>query len=248
VDVSLKFNNHIKTIRVFGDRYWSKNLLGYSITKPKPFEKIPLIYELAFGGTDDTLSGQQAESEPYNPIGNGFRAKKSKREVNTLKLPNLEDPKNLIKSLKDTPAPMSFGFVSRDWEPRKSFAGDYGDKWQASRMPLLPEDFDERYYNSGSSGLVLEGYVRGGEDVSIRNATKNGPLKFKMPEVALETVVGIGYDFEIKGIRFDTVIINTDDEILILVGRNSFNIQNRIYDVKFAKVQYKPERLKRNGK
>lgn len=241
VDVLLKFNDTSKAIRVFGDRFWRKNIIGYSITKPKPFETIPLIYELAFGGTDDTASDTTMASEPYNPIGCGFRSKKSRTEINGTMLPNLEDPENLINSPKDMPSPACFGFVSRDWEPRKSYAGDYGEEWQKNRMPLLPEDFDPMYYNFASNGLVLDEYIKGGETVEIRNATKNGLLQFKIPKNELEAVVGIDYEFEIKDINFDTVIINADEDVLILIGRNSFNIQNKIHDIQFVKIQYKPE-------
>src|SRR5262245_21982205 len=54
VDVILRVGNVQKTVRVFGDRRWESSMLGFRITKPLPFEKVPLIYERAFGGVDES--------------------------------------------------------------------------------------------------------------------------------------------------------------------------------------------------
>src|SRR6266496_6261494 len=69
VDVSVRMGSFSKTVRVFGDREWKKGLLSASPTNPQPFERMPLVYERAFGGTEKTGKEEpQTESEPRNPV------------------------------------------------------------------------------------------------------------------------------------------------------------------------------------
>ena len=128
VDVSFRLGNLNKTVRVFGDRIWEKLLGVVSISKPSPFYKIPLIYERAFGGTDKSqLDPNLHESEPRNPVGAGFRSKHSRQPVEGLKLPNIENPKSLIRTLGDRPEPVGFGFISKNWKPRVDLQSSYDD-------------------------------------------------------------------------------------------------------------------------
>jgi hypothetical protein len=50
--------------------------------------------------------------------------------------------------LKHRPSPAGFGPIACHWQPRVGFAGTYGDAWVANRLPLLPDDFDDRFFQS----------------------------------------------------------------------------------------------------
>ncbi len=67
-------------------------------------------------------------------------------------LPNLEDPADPLLRWGQIAAPAGFGFVSPDWEPRASLGGSYDETWRRERMPLLPGDFDRRFFNAASPG------------------------------------------------------------------------------------------------
>ena len=99
LDVSLAVADLRKTIRVFGDRRWDAGLLGLHMTPPIPFESMPLIYERAFGGFHE-VSPEKTLYEPRNPIGTGFKGKRSNKEFTDTMLPNLEDPADLIKKIR----------------------------------------------------------------------------------------------------------------------------------------------------
>ena len=91
-------------------------------TKPEPFERIPLIYERAFGGWDRSHPETEKHGfEPRNPVGTGFRAKRGKFEKG-IRLPNLEDPQRPLKGHRDKPPPTGFGFISPHWPPRAALA------------------------------------------------------------------------------------------------------------------------------
>ena len=137
-----------KVVKVFGDRIWQKGALGFKISDALAIDKVPLIYERAFGGHDvESDEGEVACLDPRNPIGMGFKGKAG-YENERIYLPNIEDPNNLIKKIGDRPPPAGFGYVSHHWHPRSTFAGTYDQSWDDNRKPLLPQDFDRRYFDS----------------------------------------------------------------------------------------------------
>ncbi len=38
--------------------------------------------------------------------------------------------------------------------------------WNKTRKPLLPKNFDRRYFNAAAPGLVAPGYLKGDEPVA----------------------------------------------------------------------------------
>ena len=77
MEVSFRVGRLEKKAVVFGRRQWRKSFFGTaSITKPEPFESVPLLYENAFGGRDETPDKVKHHAEERcNPVGRGFRAK-----------------------------------------------------------------------------------------------------------------------------------------------------------------------------
>jgi hypothetical protein len=228
-----------KTVRVTGDRYWMKSLGMVSMSSAEPFEKIPLIYERAFGGWDRSHPDPgKHRFEPRNPIGTGFRSKHGSFEEG-IRLPNLEDPRHPISNYGDTPPPAGFGFTSPDWQPRASLAGTYDDQWVKDRMPLLPKDFDRRFFNAASPGLIAPGYLKGNEPVLIENASPRGTLSFNLPRVPPPgchiQLVG-RQDAEVP-MFLDTVIINTDEDVLLLLWRGYLPVRNGPHDVVSIQIQ-----------
>jgi hypothetical protein len=221
VDVHLQVGPLRKVVRVFGDRYWSRGLAGVSMTSAQPFERIPLTYENAYGGWDRTGADAARHSfEPRNPVGNGFAAKNSFQEG--MKLPNLEDPAALIQSHQDTPVPAGFGFISPQWQPRSSHAGTYDKSWRQQRMPLLPRDFNRRFFSAASPGLVATDYLLGNESVAVANASPEGMLAFTLPGVPPPQC-----DIEIRRrgtesppARLDTVIVDLDARLVLMIWRS----------------------------
>lgn len=233
VDVSLQVGPLEKLVRVFGDRYWVKRFGMTFITKPEPFERVPLIYERAFGGWDRSHPDPEKHSfEPRNPVGTGFRTKRGKFEKG-IKLPNLEDRRRPLKRYKDKPSPTGFGFISPHWQPRAAFAGTYDEVWTKERMPLLPTDFDRRFFNAAPLDQVAPGFLRGDELVVVLNASPSGRISFNLPGVPPPQC-----RVELQGRRdqhlqtqLDTVIINTDDNLLFLIWRTNLVLRNGPQDV-----------------
>ncbi|MCY1031919.1 DUF2169 domain-containing protein [Corallococcus sp. BB11-1] len=232
--VALQVGPLRKVVQVFGERVWFKSLGQASMTRPQPFERIPLCYERAFGGWDRSHPEASRHAfEARNPVGVGFRAHPRHFEEG-LRLPNLEDPKTLLRSFGQVVAPAGFGFVSPHWHPRARLAGTYDEAWATARAPLLPRDFDRRFFNAASPGLVANGYLRGDEAVSLENASPAGRLGFRLPgPLALRVRVVRTADQDVwLEPRLDTLIIDTDAGRVFLLWRAQLPLQEGPHEVR----------------
>lgn len=226
VDVSLTVSTIRKTIRVFGDRTWEAGHTGgFTPSPPKPFLKMPLIYERAFGGPDRCQG--QAGTETANPVGIGFHAH-SHKGIEGSRLPNLEHPAFLIHSPLDTPLPVGFGFMARNSRPRCSYAGTYDQAWLDNRFPFLPLDFDDRYFQGAPEDQVCP-YLRGGERVRLTSLTPEGLLEFALPrpEVFADVLHANSEQEESLNPVMDTVILEPDQRRCILTWRASTRLKGK---------------------
>jgi hypothetical protein len=227
-----------KLVRVTGDRVMSRRPGGWSISQPRPFERIPLIYERAFGGWDrHDADPLQHRFEPRNPVGTGFRRPGTGAQ-DELVMPNLEDPAQLFTQAGETPAPTGFGFISPGWQPRLAFAGTYDEAWNNSRKPLLPMDFDSRYFSAASPGLLAAGYLVGNEPVIVANASIRGRLAFSLPGVAAPICEFERRNRQRHAIQtlLDTVIIDTDEHLVHLLWRGHQRMLGGIHDLAAMRV------------
>ena len=180
VSVGFRVADITKELIVFGSRFWRSSAIGMVMTDPEPFERIPVVWERAFGGSADP---QRQTWDPRNPVGTGYVEKRT--HADGIRLPNVEHPSALIRSWRDRPPPGGFGPIDRHWPPRAKYAGTYDEAWQNSRKPLVPEDFDDRYYQCAPPDQQTRGFLRGGEQMEIWNMTPGGRLSFQLPRIAV---------------------------------------------------------------
>jgi len=227
-----------KTARVTGDRYWVRTLGFMRKTSPKPFDKIPLVYERSFGGWDRSRENPKLHRfDPRNPVGTAYRSWLGKFEEE-VRLPNIEHPRHRLRRYHQKVLPVGFGFTAPHWQPRARFAGTYDAKWQKDRMPALPEDFDPRYFNGASPGLVARDYLKGNEPVLVENASRERRLYFSLPGTAppqCRVEVRGGTVHTVQTV-LDTVIVNTDDRLLLLFWRGRVQLRRGPEDVVAMKV------------
>lgn len=220
LDVELAVGPVRRALRVFGERRWSEAAGAVTITPPLPFERVPLVYERAFGGADQRAPDpRDHEVEPRNPVGVGLVAKRSRGSLDGAPLPNLEDPAALLREPGDRPEPAGFGFIGRGWQPRAALAGTYDAAWSAERAPLLPDDFDERFHNGAHPRLVSRGHLRGDEEVRLVNLGPGGVARFQLPGQAPRITVTVGEVSEPLALAFDTLILDVDARRATLVWR-----------------------------
>ena len=222
-----------KIARVTGDRRLFCRLGISTISAPEPFERIPLIYERAFGGWDRTDENPKKHlHEPRNPVGTGFRAS-APGDDSELAVPNVEDPEQPFRGYGDTPPPAGFGFIAANWQPRSSFAGTYDQVWDQERKPLLPEDFDRRFFNGASPGLIAPGYLAGDEPMALLGVTPEGRVAFHLP--AVTPPLCAVHTRSRKRIELsstlDTVIADADRRVLTMQWRASLPLRDGPHEV-----------------
>ena len=223
-----------KTIRVLGDRSWRDD---GTPTAPEPFEAMPLVWERAFGGVQQLADRVLAQER--NPVGVGFAGKRTAAELVGHPVPNLEDPATPLEQVGQAGTPACLAPSAPHWLPRRAFAGTYDERWQRTRAPYLPEDFDPRFLMCGASEMAFDRYLQGGEPVEIRGATPDGPLAFTVPVAHLEVAVRIGGAIESPPANLETIFLEPDENRLCLTWRAALPCDRKVLKIEKVTVTRK---------
>ena len=198
------------------DRRWEKVVAGLAMTEPETYLRMPMIPERAFGGYDRRAEDPAAHRlYPSNPVGTGFAV--AAAHLDGAPVPNIEYPDQRIRAWTDRPRPAIFRPLASYWSPRLEYAGTYDERWLRERLPLLAEDFDERYYQCASADQQAPGFLRGGERVELRNLTPEGLLAFALPKLRLRFTTRFGREQVPHRAQLHTVILEPDRRRVILV-------------------------------
>jgi hypothetical protein len=156
-----------KVLTVRGDRRWEMSLAG--VVRPgamTPVVRVPLLWEHAYGGFDDRdPNPMRQRMDPRNPVGTGVATK----------------PEHLV----GLPGPAGLGPIACDWKPRVDHAGTYDAAWIERRKPLLPLDFDDRYYQCAPVDQQIAGGLPRDTRLLLLNLSPRGTLSIAIPRVAL---------------------------------------------------------------
>lgn len=179
VDIAFQARDLRKTVRVHGERLFYMQGGACAVGPAAPFERRPVVYELAFGGiTSDTKI-----VERRNPVGRGVAA--SAGDLDGKPAPCIEDPRSPYTSSSNRPAPVGLGALGPHWLPRAAYAGTFDEAWRSTRMPLLPSDFSPRYHNAAPPDQILDPAIRPGEEVAVLGMREGGLLRFALPRLGV---------------------------------------------------------------
>jgi hypothetical protein len=233
LDVGFRVGQVQKMLKVFGDRQWG----AFGATSPQPFTKMPLTYERAFGGVDKLSEHPERDWEWRNPVGTGFVI--ASAHADALPLPNIENPKEFISGKKDKPSPAGFGPLCSHWQPRVSFAGTYDDHWMKTRQPLLPEDFDDRFYQCAPQDQQAPSYFSGGEEVILKNISPLDQLFFVLPRISFSIVTKFldGERRQHPVPLMHTVILEPDFPRFSLVYHSSIECHAKVYQLENTQIK-----------
>ena len=209
-DAGIAIGQLRKLVRVFGLRVWEAG--GNGVTPPTSgVTEMEMRYDFAWGGSDASDPLKVVE-EARNPVGRGVTRDNS---VLTHKpAPSIEDPMQLISSVRTRPKPAGIGPIGRHWEPRRQYVGTYDENWLENIAPLTPPDQDDRVNCCATPDLWSATPLFGNEHVSLLNLVRGGGVtEFLLPGTSVEL------RFECKGRapetfvpHLDTVIIDAFDE------------------------------------
>ena len=237
LDCGFKVGPVQKLLRVFGERRWGR--LGAS--DAQHFERMPLVYERAYGGADQRSSTSMQDWDARNPVGTGhFVASEHAREQ---ALPNIEDPKRPIKAWDDRHPPAGFGAIASHWQPRVGFAGTYDDNWQKTRAPLLAADMDDRFYQCAPADQQAPEFLRGGEPVILHNLSPRGRIEFRLPKlyIGFETRFFDGSREQHPRKALHTVILEPDFPRVSLVWHSALPCHFKVHKLERTLITLKAD-------
>jgi len=136
--------------------------------------------------------------------------------------------------------PMAFGPLGRTWLPRRQYAGTYDETWLDNRVPLLPMDFDDRYFQASAPDQQIP-YPTGGEPVELVNLSPEGRLSGTIPRTQIVVT------FERKSGRItqrianlDTVLLLPEESRMCLTWRTRITAERDLHEFARAIVVERP--------
>ncbi len=249
LEVSIAIAEHKKTLLVTGDRYCTYRWLRPPIfTDPAPFTEMEIRYEQAYGGKDEKSDPKLPFIYPRNPMGTGVVIKNVPEIINSLVLPNIEDPNDLLtpdrlimgkpENWNAQPLPAGFGWFQKTWYPRCSFVAsmpsfvDIDTVLREEELGLVPKgqlvlsrqfklpSFDVRFNNGASPGLVLP-YLNGDELIRLTHLTPEGELEFSLPGDAPKIMLDIGLGENVLKSVLHSVCIRVKEMQVDLIWRGA---------------------------
>lgn len=238
-----------KDILVIGDRACCYREDAPPVfTEPEPFTRMEIRYERAYGGTDIWSDPKVPCAYARNHLGRGFVIGSSRKVIDKLPLPNLEDPKQPLTperlatghfiAWERQPLPQSFGWVSKIWRPRSLLAGvlpaDRRVEQEMRRVyaaALPPEqrevyasnplpDMDFRFFNGAQPELTFP-FLTGEEEMRTVNLSPEGELNFQLPGERPGIGLEIGSGIQEPPVVLHTVMVRMEERQVDLVWRGA---------------------------
>jgi hypothetical protein len=184
VEAGFKVGSFAKRIRAYGIRAWMRGRSSQIVVAgpARPFDRVALTYEEAFGGADPRAPAGAKPASTFNPVGLGFRYQPASLVGEAA--PRLE---HLDADTQAGPAdrpPAGFGPIAPSWAPRTPLAGTYDERWKSTRAPLWPLDFDVRFFRSAPADQQLPTYLAPRQTIELFNLTPDGYARVEVPDLS----------------------------------------------------------------
>lgn len=210
-----------KDLRVYGPRNWiaererprlfrpARSKRIWRLGEAEPVSYVILDWAKAYGGTIPVPTDQQPQQYERNPLGCGIVNDVIDGGLGQLPAPQIEAPNDPIIDWKVAYEPQNTGLIPPFWPQRLRFAGTYDDEWIKHQHPLLPKDFDFRFWQCAHPDLVASGWLVGNEPFELRNLLHRYPVfRGELPGIHLEIQLprkgGMGVaPLVLDGVHFD---------------------------------------------
>ncbi|MCB9681138.1 MAG: DUF2169 domain-containing protein [Alphaproteobacteria bacterium] len=205
-DVTASVGAHTRRLRVTGDRVWLGDGRDARIGPAEPFDRMPLTWDRAFGGSASCWLDAHAPhvlADPVNPHGRGFDAASQARDLGRAlrapagyprlddpvrRLPNLEDPGAPVRQPEDVPAPVCWATVPPT-VPLRALA--LAEQAQTRGTPPAPAEVGRALALRGHPCWELPAQAPG-TAVSLTGMTAQGWWGFCLPDLRLEADYVLG--------------------------------------------------------
>ena len=218
-------------VNVYGERIWHHG----QISAPKPFERIPLILENAFGGSE--WVDEEELRYLHNPFGMGWRPETvGEAHYHGVLLPHIEWPDQLIQRPKDRPQPAGFGAVPVQSPSRVEWAGSWDEQWQQQRAPFVPDDFNPRFFCAAIPALQYPGELPANAPVRLSYLNRQPEAVFELPGMRPTGLVTTRDGEQPLTFTLQTVVIESEALIVRMFWQAFTPIKRTVADIYEMKV------------
>lgn len=245
-----------KVLQLHGPRQFHKGWLGWRLGDATPVTSVALDYRLAYGGCIDIPAGLTPDGaagaieHASNPAGCGWLPDESmmrelappaRRHVRdwiaaqqSMQAPQIECASTPLTHPHQHIAAQGFGPLARWSMPRAAYQGRYDEQWRRTRYPLLPAEFDSRYYQSAPPDLVATPHLRGDESVTLLGLL---PQRVEMRLPGWQIVAAVRHasgEHSVTLPLLDTVRFDLDRRQATLVWRAHFRRDDAPMEISLA--------------
>jgi hypothetical protein len=242
---------HHRRLCVTGPRVWkygqtSDGAPDWTLGEPSAKASVPVRFDIAYGGSV-TLEHEgvtRVFTHRENPTGVGYLPNAEEvaaafalgeqeatallsrwsRDKTTIAAPQVTTPGSRLTS-PDRAVPLAgFGIVGKHWQLRHRHVGTMDAAWERERYPLMPLDFDPRYWCGAHPDMQLEELP---SDCILRidgMVPENG--EGQTVSLALPAIQPIARVFDaaneddhVVPLRLDTVSVDMDEKEVTLLYR-----------------------------
>ncbi len=255
MDVTLQIGTEHRALKVFGNRYWQQTNGSFEITPPEPFKELDLTWANAFGGSVEVEVDEESfvdVTDPVNPEGSGFNCHLQIEELGKYlvspegfpryqydhRLPNIEDPGELIQSPDDIPLP-------RCWATCALSSGMVLERFrQQAKVKGIPDDEIHELIRIGSSLLLHRAHpdwiipipVEGAE-VELKGMTNSPSWSFKLPSFQVQLDVKIGEHERTLDLFPSALFLMPDLKKLSILYRGAIDYRYRATEHRSSRVR-----------
>ena len=216
-----------KVLHVSGSRHWhpviraarwpfrrDEAVTGWRLGSPEEAHIVPVDWRRSAGGHDAFGTG---DADADNTIGCGRLGPPEAWRNQPVPAPQI----GAELGIAPTDAPAGLGPVPPFWRPRARHAGTYDAAWQASRRPLLPKDFDPRFWQCAPEDQIARPFLRGDERYRLTNLHPDHPeASGRLPGLGFAVRVDDrpSVRLNLDGVQFDW----RTDALILLTWRARF--------------------------
>ncbi|MCR4266328.1 DUF2169 domain-containing protein [Nitratireductor sp. ZSWI3] len=231
-DAGVSIGDWSKTVTVLPPMRWSDRLRPERIGDN---DSVLLGFCNAFGGSDRESGAARAEEYAENPIGRGFWT--SRQAAHGKLLPRIVEAGKTVDRWDELLTPVSLACLPKERPRRAQYSGTYDETWMRRKSPLLPDDFDLRYWQCVDADQQLEAEPAAGSRVTLTNImVKNaepdaGVFVGELPRLEFELFTRFKGKWQETEMRLQTIHLLAAQGLVTLTYCGALPIQAAANDV-----------------
>lgn len=128
------------------------------------------------------------------------------------------------------------GPIPGTWQPRRVHAGTYDERWQRTRAPWLPEDFDPRFFQVAPPDQIAPTHLQGGEPVELWGCHPAGNFRGALPTRRPVCAFDVDGAVQRPMLRLDTVRLRPEADEVRLVWRTTLPLGRKVLRLRTIEV------------